>query len=186
MENNDFNEVALRMKELRESCDTTQEELAEKLSVSLECYQGYEDGSVDIPISILYKVVNIFDVDLTELLTGNSPKLDTYCVVRSGQGVSVDRYPGYKYKSVGFNFLHRKMEPLIVDIDFEEDSNPDKVLITHSGQEYNYVIEGTMKLTLGTKEVILSRGDSCYFDAMIPHGQNAVGEAARFLTVILE
>jgi len=179
------NEVAERLRGLREACDATPEWLASELGVPVEAYMGYEDGSLDIPISILYKVVSVFNVDLTELLTGKAPKLDTYCVVRAGQGVSVDRYPGYQFKSVAFNFLHRKMEPLIVHLEFGADE-AGKKLVTHTGQEFNYVIEGVVKLTLDKKDVILNKGDCCYFDPTIPHGQSAVGQNADFLTVILE
>jgi transcriptional regulator with XRE-family HTH domain len=179
------NEVAQRLRGLRESCDATAEGLAGRLGVPVATYLGYEDGSVDIPISMMYKVVNIFNVDMTELLTGKSPKLDTFCVVRAGQGISVDRYAGYEYKSVAFNFLHRKMEPLIVHLEHGAD-DPEKKLVTHTGQEFNYVIDGTLRLTLGEKDVILNKGDSCYFDPKIPHGQSAYGVSADFLTVILE
>ncbi|MCL2060046.1 MAG: XRE family transcriptional regulator [Oscillospiraceae bacterium] len=180
-----INEVAERLRGLRESCDASAEELAAAIGVSVETYNGYEDGSADIPISALYKVVSVLNVDLTELLTGKSPKLDTYCVVRAGQGISVDRFPGYEFKSVAFNFLNRMMEPLIVHLEFGAD-DPGKKLVTHTGQEFNYVIEGSVKLTLGERDVILNRGDCCYFNPMIPHGQSAVGGNADFLTVIIE
>jgi len=179
------NEVAERLRGLREACDTTPEELAERLGITVGVYMQYEDGSLDIPISVLYGAAGAFNVDLTELLTGNTPKLDTYCVVRAGQGISVNRYPGYEYKSVAFNFLRRKMEPLIVHLEHGAD-DPDKKLVTHPGQEFNYVIEGAVKLTLGDRDIILKRGDCCYFDPMIPHGQSAAGCDADFLTVILE
>jgi mannose-6-phosphate isomerase-like protein (cupin superfamily) len=178
-------DVARRLRELRESCDASVEWLAGKLSVPADDYRGFEDGSGDIPISVLYQVCGIFGVDFTELLTGKSPKLDTYCIVRAGQGVNVDRYPGYQFESVAFNFLHRKMEPMIVTLE-DEGGGPHKNLVTHSGQEYNYVIEGRVRLTLGKKDFVLGVGDSCYFDPRIPHGQSAVGGGARFLTVILE
>ena len=181
----EVNEVALRLMELRESCGLTTEELAGQIGIPIETYVAYEESGLDIPISVLYRVVNLLKVDLTELLTGSSPKLDAYCVVRDGEGLSIDRYPGYKFKSVAFNFLKRKMEPLIVDIDYEDDDAHTN-LVTHTGQEYNYVIDGTIKLTLGKRELTLNAGDSCYFDPMIPHGQKAIGRHARFLTVILE
>ena len=183
---NGGNEVAERLRGLREACETPPAELAGALGVPLETYLGYEDGTADIPISALYKVVSFFHVDLTELLTGNTPKLDTYCVVRAGQGISVDRYPGYEYKSVAFNFLHRKMEPLIVRLEYGAD-DPAKKLVTHTGQEFNFVIDGTLRLTLGKKDVVLNKGDCCYFDPRIPHGQSAVDAGgAEFLTVIME
>lgn len=179
------NELPQRLRGLRESCDATPEETAALLGIPAETYSGYENGTADIPISALYKIVGVFNVDLTELLTGNSPKLDTYCVVRAGQGISVNRYPGYEFKSVAFNFLNRKMEPLIVHLQYGAD-DPSKKLVTHAGQEFNYVIGGAVKLTLGVKEIVLKKGDCCYFDPMIPHGQSAVGQDSDFLTVILE
>ena len=185
MQDDVVNGVAERLRGLREACETTPEELAAKIDIPLDIYTGYEDGSLDIPISVLYKVVNLFNVDLTDLLIGQTPKLDTYCVVRAGQGISVDRYSGYEYKSVAFNFLHRKMEPLIVHLEYGAD-DPAKKLVTHPGQEFNYVIEGSVKLTLGKKDIVLRKGDCCYFDPMIPHGQSAFEGSADFLTVILE
>ena len=191
-ENSEISELAMRLKELRESCGTTTEDLAGQLGIPVETYTSYEESGLDIPISVLYKVVNIFNVNLTELLTGNTPKLDTYCVVRDGEGLNVDRYPGYKFKSVAFNFLNRKMEPLIVEVEYEDESEQKEGgsnhsnLVTHTGQEYNYVIDGYIKITLGKNEIILNPGDSCYFNPMIPHGQKAVSERARFLTVIME
>ena len=182
----ELNELAQRLKELRESCGATVGELAGRLELPVETYISYEESGLDIPISVLYKVANIFKVDMTELLTGASPKLDAYCVVRAGEGLGIDRYPGYKFKSVAFNFLHRKMEPLIVRLEYGAD-DPAKKLVTHTGQEFNFVIDGELRLTLGKKDVVLGKGDCCYFDPRIPHGQSAVNEdGAEFLTVIME
>jgi transcriptional regulator with XRE-family HTH domain len=177
------NQVPARLRELREACGVSLEALAARLGLPQAACAGYEDGTVDIPIGVLYKITGILNVDLTELLTGNSPKLDTYCVVRQGQGLAVDRYPGYQFTSLAFNFQHRNMEPLLVDL---QAGGKAAGLVTHTGQEFNFVLEGTVKLTLGKKELLLQPGDACYFDPRIPHGQAAATGRARFLTVILE
>ena len=41
---------------------------------------------------MIYEVANVMNVDPTELLTGEEPKMNSYTVTRSGQGVSVERY----------------------------------------------------------------------------------------------
>ena len=185
-----LSEVAARLRELRESCEVTAADVAAQIGEPLDAYLGFEDGSRDIPISALYKIVGALGADLAELLTGAAPKMATYCVVRDGKGLSVDRYPGYHFKSVAYNFRRRKMEPLIVSLDGESGDDAEAkraALVTHGGQEFNYVIEGSIRLTLGKKELILNKGDSCYFDPTIPHGQSAAGASpSRFLTVILE
>jgi quercetin dioxygenase-like cupin family protein len=63
-------------------------------------------------------------------------------------------------------------------------SNPPAPPVSHVGQEFNYVIEGSVKVTVNKKEHILAAGDSIYFDATLPHGQCAVGSPARFITII--
>ncbi|HBR31248.1 MAG TPA: XRE family transcriptional regulator, partial [Clostridiales bacterium] len=55
---------------------------------------------------------------------------------------------------------------------------------THTGQEFNYVLEGKIAVILNKKTIELSEGDSIYFDPSVPHGQIALGGTARFLTVI--
>ena len=57
---------------------------------------------------------------------------------------------------------------------------------THPGQEFNYVIEGTVRIVIGENEIVLKEGDALYFDSSKPHGmQNADDKRCRFLTVIL-
>jgi len=75
------------------------------------------------------------------------------------------------------------MEPLLVLLD---SSRPPAAQVSHSGQEFNYVVEGKMKVTVGKAEYILSEGDSIYFDATLPHGQSALNGVARFITIIQE
>ena len=59
-------------------------------------------------------------------------------------------------------------------------------LVSHTGQEFNYVLEGRVKVIFGKREFLLNEGDCFYFDPVTPHAQTAVGgKDAKFLTVIL-
>ncbi|MEG0115376.1 MAG: cupin domain-containing protein, partial [Hydrogenoanaerobacterium sp.] len=79
---------------------------------------------------------------------------------------------------------HKIMQPLRVTLD---PSDAPAALITHSGQEFNMVLSGTVKVTFDKKEMLLNVGDSIYFNPRHPHGQSCVGnEPATFLTVIAE
>lgn len=177
-------EIAARICEVRETCGLSPEEVALKLGIPSQVYKQYETAGTDIPISVLYEMARIFRVDLTELLTGKPPRLQSYSVVKSGEGVEVERYKGYRFQSLAFNFKNKKIEPFLVTIEPEE--NKQMSLVTHPGQEFNYVLHGTIKVILGGTAITLSEGDSIYFDPTIPHGQMAVdGKSAQFLTVIL-
>ena len=176
--------VAGRIKEIREVCGYQAEEIAARLNISAEKYRSYESSGANIPISVMYEMANLYGVDIMELLTGNSPRLSDYCVVRQGQSTGVDRYPGYHFESLAFKFKRRIMEPLMVSVTpGDEDMSP----ITHQGQEFNFVVEGSVAVIIGGEEITLHAGDCVYFDPTIPHGQRAAGgKPAKFLTVIAE
>ena len=181
--NDDHGQIPGRIKELREILDISAMDIARDINVPFETYSKYENGELDIPISVLYHIAASLGTDVTVLMTGENPRMASAAVCRKGKGVQVERYPGYEFSSLAYNFKGRTMEPLLVLLD---SSRPPAAQVKHSGQEFNYVIEGTMKVTVGTAEYILAEGDSIYFDATLPHGQSAVDGSARFITIIQE
>lgn len=110
-------EIAQRIRELREVCGYTEEQLAEELGVDAETYKDYEKTGDNIPISVIYEIANKFKVDFTEIVTGVSAKLDTYHLVRNGEGRDVDRYPGYRFSDLAYKFSRKIMQPLLVTLD---------------------------------------------------------------------
>ncbi len=175
--------IAHRIRELREACDYTVNQLAEELGISADVLSGYENDGQDIPISVIYDIAHFFKVDFAEILTGNTARINTYCVTRRDEGLKINRCPGYDFLSIAHKYNGKIMEPMIVTV---EPDNKEMKLITHPGQEFNYVLEGTVRVTVGSKEVTLNEGDSVYFNPTYPHGQRAVGGTAKFLTVITD
>ena len=178
-----ISEITARIRELREVCDYTQEKLAEELGLSAEQYAGYEQNG-DFPISVIYEIANKFGVDFNELVTGEPSRIDTFQVVRRGKGKSISRYPGYRFKDLAFRFADKVMQPLLVTL---EPSDEPAKLVTHSGQEFNLVLKGSIAVVFEDQEIILNEGDSIYFNPTHPHGQRCAGDTkARFLTMIAE
>lgn len=178
-------QIAARIKDLREIAGISTETLAKELGISKETYEGYESGDVDIPVSFLYEIANKFKVELSAILTGENPRLRIYSVVRNGKGVSVDRRKEYKYQSLAYNFIHKKAEPFLVTVDPDPEDSPVHYN-SHPGQEFNYMIQGNMKVVIDGHEIILNEGDSLFFDSSYNHGMKAVGDKpAKFLAIIL-
>lgn len=181
--NKDLQQIPVRIRELREILEISVEDMAKDLSISVEKYLMYENGEIDIPISALYEIAAKLGTDFTVLLTGESPRMNTQTVVRKGNGVKVERYEGYSFISLASNYIGRVMEPMLVTI---EPTDKEPAPVMHGGQEFNYVLSGKVKVTVGKREHILEEGDSIYFDPRVPHGQAAIDGTATFLTVILE
>ncbi|KNY28433.1 helix-turn-helix domain-containing protein [Pseudobacteroides cellulosolvens] len=178
-------QIALRIKELREISKVSIEDLAMQLKVPVETYKQYESGTYDIPVSFLYEIANKFNVDLTAILTGEGPKLRTYALVRKDKGIEVNRRTDYKYQHLAYNFLHKKAEPFLVTVEPDQEESPIKTN-SHPGQEFNYCLQGTLKIVIDGHEIILNEGDSLFFDSSAKHGMKALnGKVAKFLAIIL-
>ena len=178
-----INEIAARIRELREVCDYSVEQLASELGLTVEQYAGYEQNG-DFPISVIYEIANKFNVDFNELITGEPSRIDTFQVVRRGQGRSISRFPGYRFKDLAFRYADKIMQPLLVTL---EPSDEPAKLVTHTGQEFNLVLKGTVAVVFEDREIILNEGYSIYLNPTYPPGQRCAGDTkARFLTMIAE
>lgn len=176
--------IASRMRELREIAGVSPVTLAKELDIPGETYLDYESGGVDIPVSFLFKVAHRFGIELTDLLTGESPKLHIYTLVRKDKGVGVERRGQYRYESLAHNFIHKKAEPFLVTVEPSPEKSPE--FNSHLGQEFNYVLEGTLKVIIDGHELVLEEGDALFFDSGCNHLMLAMnGKPARFLAVIL-
>ncbi|RJE47962.1 MULTISPECIES: XRE family transcriptional regulator [unclassified Dehalobacter] len=180
--NEKVRDIAERIKGLRLLTGWAEEEAARKIGLPVQEYLKYEKGEDDIPISILYEIADCYQVDLTDVLTGVSPKLHDVCFIKKGKGLKVERYDQYDFQSLAYQYVNRKIEPLLVTLDAE--NSPE--LVSHHGQEFNFCLEGKMKVIIGSMEYVLDPGDSLYFNSLIPHKMLALEKRpAKFLTVIL-
>lgn len=179
--NEQIKQIAQRIKYLRDALDMTADEVASSVSLAVDEYLEYENGEKDIPISIIYSTAAALGVDATELILGEAPRMSEYCVTRKDSGVFIERYPGYSFEALAHNFIGRDKEPMIVTLSASDEKS---ALVSHSGQEFNYVLEGKIGVTIGNKTFELSAGDSIYFMPSIPHGQFAIEGTAKFLTII--
>lgn len=182
--NESIKQIARRLSGLRESLNYSSLDMATKCGVELVHYEEYESGEADIPMSALYSVSKALGVEITALLSGSDPHVLNYSVTRKGQGIAVERHQAYRYESLSPTFQHRRAEPFIVEVMPGQTKDP--VFSTHDGQEFNYVLEGELKLFLGIKEIILAEGDSIYFDPKLPHAMQAMNnKKCKFLATII-
>ncbi|MCF0223127.1 MAG: helix-turn-helix transcriptional regulator [Fibrobacter sp.] len=175
--------VAERLKGLREVLEISVEEAAETCGITIEQYEKYETGTVDIPVGILQCMAKKYGIDLTVLISGNEPHMKSYFLTKKDKGISVERRSDYKYQSLAYGFSHRKADPFMVTARGDE---TEIHFNSHPGHEFDYLLEGRMKIVVDGKEMILEEGDCLYFDATKPHGMLALdGKNAKFLAIII-
>ena len=184
---NKLQEVARRIKEMREIDGISTEQMAAKTEVSLEDYLAYESGNKDFPFSFIHKCSLIFGIGITDLLEGQSAHLSSYTVTRKGEGQDTAKENGIEIKSLAPLFRKKIAEPYWVKYDFDEKLQNEPInLATHSGQEFDLVLSGKLKVQVGDNIEYLSEGDSIYYNSSTPHGMVAVdGEDCLFVAVVL-
>ena len=180
----DLKQISRRMKEIREISGISLETIAKEFSIDVDVYKKYENGDADIPIGVLYQLSNKFNIDLTAIITGEEPKMKIYSLVRKGNAPSINRRKEYSYFDLGYNFINKKAETFLVGVD--PGSSPVS-LNSHDGQEFTYVLEGSLKAVIDKYELELGEGDSLYFDSGYKHGFKAInGKPAKFLAIIFK
>ncbi len=177
-------QIGERLRGLRDVLDISMEEIASLCGISVDKYQRMESGESELSVANLQKIAKQYGVSLDVLMFGEEPKMSSYFLTRKGQGKNVERRTAYNYESLASGFRGRKADPFIVTVAPKPADTP-REMNSHSGQEFNMVLEGKMELTIGTKSLILNEGDSIYFDATHPHGMRALDEKpVRFLAII--
>ena len=153
--------------------------------ISLEHYQKIESGEADPSVYRLSKISKRYGIDLDVLLFGEEPRMSSYFITRAGQGQEIDRGNDYRYQSLAAGFRGRKIDPFVVTVDpLPDGRNHNKN--THDGQEFDFMIDGTLEITIDTKVLVLNAGDSIYFDSRHPHCMRALGgEPATFISIII-
>ena len=176
--------IAMRIKDLREIDGLSAAQVAQKAGIDLADYEAYETGESDFSFSHLFNIAKVLGVDISDLLTGESPKLHGYILTRADEGLIFKRRDQYVYHHLAYNFKDKLAEPFIVTV--SEDGDKEKQAHSHEGQEFDYVLEGQLKIVLGGNELYLKAGDSVYYNSSLPHVMYALEGDCRFIAVVIK
>jgi len=181
-------EIAQRIKGLREDLGVSAEEIAALTEVSQAEYAEYEAGKRDFSFTFLYKVATRLGLDISELVTGSSPTLSVYTHVRKGKGLKIERRKGFNYQSLAYLFKSRNAEPFLVDAAYDESADNSQIVQrSHEGQEFDYILKGSLKIKIDDHEFVMEAGDSVYYDASHKHGMVATkGQDCVFLAIVIK
>ncbi len=181
----DIKEVSSRLKATRESLEISTKEMAEAAKISEQEYIAYETGEKDLSLSVLNSCAEAMGIEMIELLTGSSPTLRTYSLVRKGEGLPIERRIGFTYQHMAYLFKNKKIEPIMVHAPFEPDLSKPIAMSVHEGQEMNFIVKGKLKFVIGSNTEILNEGDCIYYDSSNPHGMIAIDGECDFLAILI-
>ena len=183
--------IIKKIKRLRKTQNMTLKELAKRINLT-ESYLSRIETSDSAPpihtlsliaealntnISYLFQEESEHEVDKPNIIVAKNEEIDAEKLTF---GPNHRKSLQYSYIPLAKKKLGKNMQPYIVVEDFEF-GEP----LTHDGEEFLYVLEGSIELLYGTEMYLLKTGDYTYFDSHIPHNARSIGEKkARTLVVI--
>ena len=120
------------------------------------------------------------------MLKGASPTLTSYEVTRRGGGLPITRKEGYEYKNLASMFKNKTAEPYHVIIPYLENAGEGEAS-SHKGQEFDIVVKGRLKMTVGSNTEILEAGDTIYYNSATPHRMVALdGNDVEIYAIVIK
>jgi quercetin dioxygenase-like cupin family protein len=178
-------QIGRRIQKIREQKGISITDLARLTGFDKEMLQDIERGQVCPQLGTVIKLSKALDSALERLISDEGRKL--YTVTRRDERKIVSRTttsrghrPAYTYMSLAPEVKGRHMEALMVEL--EEMGGAETSV--HSGEEFIYVLDGTVALNIGDEHFELQPGDSAYYLSTTEHLLSAKDGKAKILAVI--
>jgi len=168
--------VTALLRTVRRQRGLTLEAVAEQTGLTKSYLSKVERG-LNVPsISVALKISRALGVDVSQLFS-DEPSGRHTAVTRAAD---LDGTSAGRYRAIAAGVLGKTMSPFLLVPDFDFGDYRD-----HTGQEFTFVHSGAIELDLDGNVELLRSGDSCYFDASVPHRIRSVtAETSKVLVVI--
>ncbi len=178
-----------KIRALREEKKMDISEVAQRLQLDSKQLDDIENGHLAPSLGVLIKLARVLGVRLGTFL--DDQVRPGAVITRKGDGdatISLSSSESAKKDNLSFSSLakekaDRHMEPFLVEIKPGVPSNP--FASTHEGEEFIYVLQGSVLVTYGKEEHLLNEGDSIYLDSIVKHQlHSANNDKALLLAVV--
>ena len=167
-----------KIKELRLSCNLTQEELADRCELTKGYISQLENDLTSPSIATLIDILSALGTDLKEFFSD----ADTEEKVVFNKNEFIEKITDdYVLNWVVPNAQKNVMEPVHMVLHSGAKTDDD---FPHEGEEFGFVLKGEIILHLGKRKVKVKKGESFYFTARTVHSiENKKDADAEFIWV---
>ena len=155
-----------RIKKMRRARKMTFEELGAESGLTPNTIREIERGNILPPVSSIIKIAKALQIDSGDLLSeeerqdAEKRKIESY----------EKRTREYAYRSLTPNARNKHMKAFHVTIEPQQAHK--MVEYQHEGEEFIYVLEGTLEITVGENSWNLKKGQSIHFNSALIHKLN--------------
>ena len=158
----------------------TQQEIADACGFTKSLLSKIERNKVMPPIATLVKIANALGTRVSVLIESGRKVAS----VKASAGDVADQMTsteqGYWIHPYATRFRSKRMQPFLFSVRKGEVKEHH---LTHEGEEFIYVLKGTVRVQVGPDEHTLHAGDALYFDAGYVHQVIPVSDEANYLDI---
>lgn len=175
-----FADIGQKIKALRLENGLTQDELASRCELTKGFISQIENNLTSPSIKTLDDILEVLGTSLGEFFTDDEEE-NAYVFTKENFYIKVDEELNHSIKWIVPNAQKYEMEPIIIELNPGGKSFEDE---PHVGEEFGYVLEGTVTLRVGKKRYICNEGESFYYIANKYHYlENTSNTKAKVLWV---
>jgi quercetin dioxygenase-like cupin family protein len=183
----DIDDIGTRIRAIREEKGASLEDLSRLTGFDVAFLSGIETNQIQPQLGTMIKLSKALDSAFGRLVSGTGDKL--YSITRKAERRAAARSSSkagkkhlYSYKSLSPGVKGRHMEALLVQLL----TATEKDISVHDGEEFVFVLDGTVLLEIGGERFELEPGDSAYYLSTTPHLIAAKEDKATILAVLYQ
>ncbi|MBU8902405.1 MAG: XRE family transcriptional regulator [Victivallales bacterium] len=171
-----------RIKKIRKQHGSTLQEISDMCGFSKSLLSKIESAKTSPPVATISKIAKALGVSLTTLLEETDEVGTVFTPAAKATNLTKTDM-GYFF----FTFASKRLDKKIMPFMFvAEKGKVKQKLLSHSGEEFVYILEGSMNYKVGSVEYTLGPGDSLYFDAIEEHCLQPITTKVVYLGIFAE
>lgn len=165
---------------LRTQQNMTLKDLSAKSGLSISFLSQVERGNSSLAITSLQKIAEVLNVPITYFFEEQANQ--HYFVPEQERKTFQIEGSSAQYVRLGGNFAGRALEPFHITLPPRQKQ---EVVFNHPGEEFYYVLEGSVVITVDGKDYELKKGDTIHFPSTLDHTwYNPWDEPAEVISVL--
>ena len=170
-------EIGSKIKQLRQQLNLSQSELADRCELTKGYISQLENDLTSPSIATLIDILSALGTNLSDFFK----KEDDERIVFSENDFIEKHDDGMILKWIIPNAQKNEMEPVLVELLAGASTTDD---FPHEGEEFGFVLEGKISISLGNAKYTCKKGESFYYTANKPHNIKNIGKTtAKFIWV---
>jgi len=167
-----------RMKAIREDKGISLENLSQGTGYPLDVLQKVEAGDTPPPVSLVLQLSRTLKVDVEQIETEEEEK-----AFKRRDASHKKRVESYAYTPLGHPESDKHLRAYMVTIDPE--TNHKGVEYHHEGEEFIYVLDGSLTIQVGQDIEKLKKGENIHFNSGLNHKLSNPGHVTAELLVVI-